>query len=116
MFMIMFVLDNYDYLETVLKAWSDLGVSGATIAETSGLHRFRKKRIPMRFNYSNVYGTEEVGNITLFTIVKDEKTIDECLKAVEAIVGDLNKPNTGVFSAWPLSFTKGIEGKEQSKE
>ncbi len=116
MFMIMFVLDNYDYLEAVLKAWYELGVGGATIAETSGLHRFRKKRIPMRFTYSNLYNTEEVGNISVFAIVRNKQMVEECLKAVESVVGDLNEPNTGVFSAWPLAMTKGIKTKEQDKE
>ncbi len=34
--------------------------------------------------------------------------VEACLAATEKIVGDLDKPDTGVFSAWPLTFTKGI--------
>ena len=71
----------------------------------------------MRFTYSNLYNTEEVGNISVFTIVRNEKTVKDCLEAAESVVGDLSKPNTGVFSAWPLILTKGINiERENDKE
>ncbi len=107
MFMIMLVLDDSDHLDAILEAWSDLGVSGVTIIESSGMHRRLVKRIPMRYLYGN-QAIEESGNLTLLVIVRKEKLIQECLKAAEKIVGDLNQPNTGVFTAWPLLMTKGI--------
>jgi len=116
MFMIMFVLDNSDLLEEVLGSWAELGVTGATIAETSGLQRLRRKRIPMRFNYGGIGAIEEVGNITLLAIVKNEQIVEECLKAAEKVVGDLDAPNTGVFSAWPLMMTKGINPNVEMKD
>ncbi|MGV8027364.1 MAG: hypothetical protein AB2L18_12485 [Anaerolineaceae bacterium] len=116
MFMIMFVLDDSDLLEEVLGSWSELGVTGATIVETSGLQRLRRKHIPMRFNYGGISAIEEVGNITLFAIVKNEQMVEECLKAAEKVVGDLDSPNTGVFSAWPLTMTKGIHQHVETKD
>ncbi|MCE1253227.1 MAG: hypothetical protein LWX83_06710 [Anaerolineae bacterium] len=107
MYMIMLVLDDADYLDDVLEAWSNLGISGATIIESSGLHRRHPKRIPMRYTYGESTGDEE-GNLTLFVIVADEKTSRDCLEAVEKIVGNLDDPNTGVFAAWPLTITKGV--------
>lgn len=107
MYMIMFVLDKNDCLDAILKAWAGEGVTGATIVETSGLHRQRRKRIPMPYTYGGM-DMDEVGNTTLFVIVKDEAMARACLKSAEAVVGDLDEPNTGVFSAWPLAFTKGI--------
>ena len=107
MYMIMFVLDNNDRLDTVLKAWAGEGVTGATFFETSGLNRQRRKHIPMPYTYGGMDMDEE-GNTTLFAIVKDEAMAKACLKSAEAVVGDLDEPKTGVFSAWPLAFTKGI--------
>lgn len=107
MYMIMLVLDDNCHLDQILEAWAKLGVSGVTIIESTGLHRRRLKHIPMRYLYGGK-ALEETGNSTLFVIVKKEKLIQECLKAAESIVGDLNQPNTGVFAAWPLAVTKGI--------
>lgn len=107
MFMIMFVLDDIRHLEKVLTSWSDIGVTGATIIESSGLHRKLQKSIHMRYIYDNPF-LEETGNLTLFVMVKNETVVRSCLETVEKIVGDLDQPNTGVFSAWPLIMTKGI--------
>lgn len=107
MLMIMFVLDQAVYLDQILDAWSEIGVTGATIVESTGLYRRALKRIPMRYTYGEM-PMEEKGNITLFVIVENEKLVNACLDQVESIVGDLDQPNTGVFSAWPVVIQKGI--------
>jgi len=107
MFMIMLVLDDNAKLDPVLEAWAKLGVSGVTILESSGLHRKRRKHIPMRYLYGDK-SLEECGNSTLFVLVKQEALIQQCLAAAEKVIGSLDEPNTGVFAAWPLTFSKGI--------
>ncbi len=112
MFMVMFVLDDVLFADDILNSWSEIGITGATIFESSGLHRRLKKIIPMRYAFDN--GTsEEKGNLTFFVMVETEKMVKACLDAIEKIVGDLNQPNTGIFSAWPLSIIKGIPPLEQ---
>jgi len=107
MYMIMFVLDDNSHLDQILDALSDLGLSGATIIESTGLYRRQLKRVPMRYAYGDS-PLEEKGNTTLFVIVEGEQRVQLCLQAIEQVVGDLDAPNTGVFSAWPLTITKGI--------
>lgn len=106
MFMVMFVIDDPNYLDQILDAWSGAGITGATIVESMGLYR-HQKRVPMRYAYGET-PLEEKGNSTLFVIVRDEATIQRCLDEVEKIVGDLDGPNTGVFAAWPLAYVKGV--------
>jgi|WetSurMetagenome_2_1015567.scaffolds.fasta_scaffold11238_2 nitrogen regulatory protein P-II 1 len=113
--MMMLVLDDPSNLEKVLEAWSALGVSGATIIESSGLHRHQLEHIPMRYAYGDS-SLEETGNITLLAVVEDEKKARDCLKRVEQIVGDLDQPNTGIFSTWPLTITKGVPSRENIRE
>jgi hypothetical protein len=107
MFMIMFVLDDPDLLDQILTAWSDAQVSGVTIVESTGLYRYHRKRIPMRYAYG-AEAPREKGNITLFAIVSGESIVQACLNATERITGDLNEPDTGVFASWPLSVVKGV--------
>ena len=110
MFMILCVIDQPDKLNSVLDAWKAIGVTGVTIIESSGLHRQRSQpRIPMRYGLGEA--ETERGNITLYTVVEEEATIQSCLSATEKVVGDLNDSNTGIFVAWPLSFAKGVSGK-----
>lgn len=111
MFMILFVLDNPDQLDSTLEAWEKVGIRGATIIESTGINRLRRKQaIPMRYLFQSV-GSVEVGHYTLLAIVEDEATVHACLQVTEALVGDLDRPNTGVFAAWPLSIIKGLPQK-----
>jgi len=114
MFMIMFVLDDIQFADAILESWSKVGVSGATIIESSGLHRHLKKIVPMRYSFDSG-DSEEFGNLTFFVMVDNDKLVNSCLESIEKIVGDLNQPNTGIFSAWPLSTIKGIPSLEQKE-
>jgi hypothetical protein len=112
MFMIMLVLDNPDLLDEVLKAWENIGIRGATILESTGIQRLRRKNIHMRYLFQTPHLIEE-GHLTLFVIVEGEQMIKDCLKATEQIVTDLDAPNTGVFAAWPLAYVRGVPLQEQ---
>ena len=106
MFMIYFVLDNPDQLDDILAAWSTAGVRGVTISESTGMHRRHFAHVPMRYMFGSA--DEDTGNLTLTAIVENETLVHAALAAVEALVGNLDKPNTGVFAAWPLMLVKGL--------
>jgi hypothetical protein len=108
MYMVLLVLDDPDNLDAVLAAWSDIGMRGVTILESTGLYRRQTKHIPMPYTYGDC---AEEGNYTLFAIVEHEETVHACLEATERIVGDLDGPDTGVLAAWPLSLVKGVPKK-----
>ncbi len=106
MFMIMCVVDDPHKVNDVMKAWRTAGVPGITAIESTGLHRMQKTaHIPMPFLIGGM--ESERGNITLLAVVEDEDMIQRCLKTAEEVIGDFDSPNSGVFTAWPLTFTKG---------
>ncbi len=112
--MVMLVLDDSDRLDAVLDAWDAAGVHGATMAETTGVHRRRIKRghIAARYAMGGMVPVDEAGNYTLWAIVPDEETARRCLTAAERVIGDLDGPNTGVLAAWPLAFVKGVSRQD----
>jgi nitrogen regulatory protein PII len=109
MYMVMFVLDDPNSLDKILDTWHEIGIGGTTIFDTTGFFRQRSKRlnIPMRYNLPRVTTSVE-NHFTLMAIVPSEEIVNRCLVETEKIVGDLDQPNTGVFSAWPLSLSKGV--------
>lgn len=115
MFMILCVVDDPHKATNVIKAWQKAGVPGTTIIESTGLHRVRKaQRIPMPYLLS---GEEsERGNITLLATVEDEAMIQRCLETAEIVVGDFNNANSGIFTAWPLTFSKGVTRNNYSED
>lgn len=107
MYLIMFVLNNPDQLQDVLQAWKKKGVRGATIIESTGFHRVLRASVHMRYFFQTSTEVEE-GHYTLFVLVEKEQDVWNCLQATEQVVGDLDKPNTGVFAAWPVTIVKGL--------
>lgn len=114
MFMVMLVLDNPDLLDDVLESWEKAGIRSATIMESTGFQRVRRKALPMRYLIQPSEYLEE-GHLTLFVIVPSEEVVQNCLHATEQVVGDLNAPNTGVFASWPLSTVVGVRTKPREE-
>ena len=109
MLMTMFVLDDPELLDAVLDAWHDIGVTGATIVESSGLNRRRAQTVDMGSapGWPRVVERNRNGHFTIFLIVRDCEEAERCRVAAEALTGDLTQPNTGVFAAWELALEKG---------
>ena len=107
MWMIWMVLDKPDLLEELLEAFTAAGISGLTMMESSGIYRRGLPHIPMRYMIGQSQ-VEECGNVTLWAMVKSETEVQACLAAAERVTGGMEKPNTGVFCAWPLALAVGL--------
>jgi len=108
MYMLIMVLDDTARLGDVLRAWEEAGVPGVTILESTGLARALEKA-PARVAGSLVPDAARFGHQTLFAVVDDIDVAARVADHVQAILGDLNNPNTGilflvpVLAAWGLS-------------
>lgn len=117
--MVMFVLDDPEKLDDVLDTWDAIGVSGVTIIESTGLNRRRLARrvgSTLMAGFNRLVETGYEGHYTLFTVVKGEEFVKACITAVEAVVGDLDLPNTGVLASWPIAKVKGIPARQLHDE
>jgi hypothetical protein len=108
--MLMLVLDDPNKLHSVLDAWENIGITGVTILESTGIQRIKNQHIraPLLFPFDPILHDKEVGHLTLLTLTPDESAIQKCVDATETIVGNLDLPNTGIFAAWPITYVKGI--------
>jgi len=108
MHMIMFVLDNPDQLDKVLDAWTDVGLSGITVLDSTGVHRLLEQGGLQTFlGYRRLSQTSKYSHFTLFSIT-DEETIQRVVSATEAIVGNLNTPDTGILFTLPVGQVWGL--------
>jgi len=118
MFQIVFVLDSPALLTDILQAWTDAGVKGITITESTGVHRVRSRACPqdppLMLGLSRLLRTDQVGHSTLFAVVEDMATVERVKDATEKVVGDLSRPNTGILFALPVAVVWGIPKQSQS--
>ncbi len=118
MYMIMLVIDDPNLVDAVLDAWQAVGIDGATIVESTGLHRRRATTLGARysFGFPRVVERVEEGHYTLFVVVDEESMVEKCLSSAESVLGDLDLPQTGLFAAWPLMTSKGIDKRQRSAD
>lgn len=113
MYLILFVLDNPDKLEDLLNAWEKAGTGGATVLVSTGMNRMLNQGfrddVPLMPSLDNFYKRVEDYHRTLFTIVKDDATLQKIVDATQSVVGDLNKPNTGILVVMPTAQVYGLE-------
>jgi len=119
MYMIIFVLHDPNNLDEILNAWDEAGVSGITILPSTGLARFRARGawrddLPLIPSLEDFHEHIEKLNRTLMTIVKDEEMVDKVVAATQAVIGDLNMPNTGILAVIPLTRIYGINRREEN--
>ncbi len=112
MYFLLFVLHDPAFCEEVLAAWESTGVSGVTILYSTGLNRIQQRGLqedmPLMPSFEDFFSSQEDGNRTLFTILKDEQLIDKIVEATEKVVGKLDSPNTGILIVLPIAKAYGL--------
>lgn len=113
MHLVVCVLSAVDKCPDVLDAWEDAGVTGITILESTGMGQIRRHMayrddLPLMPSLVELFRGREVRHRTFFTLVPDEAMIDRLIRATEAIVGDMTKPDNGILFAVPVSRAHGI--------
>lgn len=110
MYMLIMVLDDTSQLNAVLAGWQQAGVRGVTVLESTGVNRLllRTEAQPMFMGFSQMFGSGRVGHNTLFAVVESMAIAEAAVQATEGIVGDLNKPHTGIIFALPVLKTWGL--------
>lgn len=113
MFMIMFILNNPDQCEDVLDAWEAAGAQGVTILPSTGLGRIRAKKgllddMPLMPSFADFFQQDENLNRTLITIVRERPVVDRVIHATQTLLGDLDRPDTGILVVLPVLEAYGL--------
>jgi len=120
MYIVLFVLHDYEKLEDLLDAWEEVGVRGATILRSSGMGRVRQMALrddlPLIPSLDALFEHEEYLNRTLFTVVDEEAMIDRLVDVTQGVVGDLSQPETGFLVVLPALRAYGLNKEYAQKE
>jgi nitrogen regulatory protein PII len=117
MSLVLFVLNDPAKLEDVLNAWEEAGVPGITILPSNGLGRIRRggnyrDDLPLIPGLDSLLEHEETSSHTLFSAIDDEAVVERVVAATFEMVGDLNKPHTGVLLILPIARSYGIQKRQ----
>jgi nitrogen regulatory protein PII len=113
MFMIMLILDNPSLCRDVLDAWEKAGVRGVTILASTGLGRVRMRKgllddMPLMPSLEEFFREEESQNRTLLSVVPEKDMVERVRAATTGVVGDLDRPGTGILVVLPVLEAYGL--------
>jgi nitrogen regulatory protein PII len=104
-YLVVLIVDDPDNCPQILEAWEELGVTGVTILESTGLGRLRRAGMlddmPLMPSLRDILGSREVPHRTLFSVVDDQDKVDRMVASAQAIIGNLDNPQTGFLFVVP---------------
>ena len=112
MYLFVLVLNKVELLEDVLEKLVQVGISGATIIDSTGMGRaladldndLLLSGIRSIFQYSRPQ------NKTIFSVVDSAEKKNQVIKAIPEVLGDLSQPGVGIMFTLPLDQIIGING------
>lgn len=117
MYLLIMVLDDTTRLNEVLNAWDEAGAPGVTILESTGLARTLERHHARGAfaGFGQVFGAGRIGHNTLFGVINDISVAEAVAGRIQALLGDLNNPSTGILFVVPVLAAWGLDRmKEQA--
>lgn len=111
--LLVFVLNNEELLEEVLAAYIEAGVTGATILDSEGMGRFLTFEVPLFSAFKDFMKGNKPYNKTIFSVIRNEQTIERLRKLLDTIVGDLDRPGTGILFTVPVDWAYGLVPEDE---
>jgi nitrogen regulatory protein PII len=109
--LLVFILNKHEYLETVLEAYVEAGVRGATLIDSEGMGRFLTYEIPVFADFQPLMAGNEPNNKTILSLIKDEETLETLKRLIDKVTGGLDKPGVGVMFTVPVDWSSVTPGK-----
>jgi nitrogen regulatory protein PII len=111
--LLVFVLNNEEFLEEVLEAYVEAGVAGATILDSEGMGRFLAYEVPLFAGFKEFMKGNRPYNKTIISVIRDEAVTEKLKKLIDNIVGGLSNPGTGIMFTVPVDWASGLVPEEE---
>ncbi len=111
--LLVFILNNEEYLEEVLEAYVEAGITGATIVDSEGMGRFLAYEVPLFAGFKEFMKGNRPYNKTILSVVRDEATIQRARNLIDPVIGGLDNAGTGIMFTIPVDWASGLVPEEE---
>jgi nitrogen regulatory protein P-II 1 len=111
--LLVFILNDEEYLEEVLQAYAEAGVTGGTIIDSEGMGRFLTYEVPLFAGFKEFMKGNKPYNKMIISVIRNEATIERVKALVDEIVGELENPGTGIMFTLPVDWAVGLVPEEE---
>lgn len=102
------VLNKTEYLDDILDLFLKVGIKGATILDSQGMGRAIGESDHIFAPIRNLLDGARPYNKTIFTVVENENVLEEAVKGVQNILGDISEPGVGIMFTLPIGNVYGM--------
>ncbi|HZK23693.1 MAG TPA: hypothetical protein VFC62_06270 [Atopostipes sp.] len=106
------VLNKTEYLNEILDAFVEIGLTGATIIDSQGMGsamtEVENTDEPFYGVLKTMFDDSRPYNKTIFTVIQDEPLLEKAVTIVKEIMEDIHKPGVGIMFTVPLGNTYGM--------
>jgi nitrogen regulatory protein P-II 1 len=105
--LLILILNKVEKIEEVLEGYLEIGISGATVIDTVGMGHILSEEVPIFAGLRFMFAGAKPHNKTIISAIKDEKE-EPAINLLQKILGDLNKPGTGIVFTIPVERVEGL--------
>ena len=102
MYLLFAVINNEDILDDLITGWLDMGVTGATILESTDLLQLISHQIPIFAGFRGLTSSGMRHNKTIFTVIDEKSKLDQAVEYLEFLCREINEPHQGIYFVAPL--------------
>jgi nitrogen regulatory protein PII len=118
-YLLVIVLNKTEKLTKILERFIGVDVRGATIIDSIGMGRTLEPEIT---TFSTLLEVFNIGkgrypeNKTIFTVIKEEKTLKDAQRIVREELGDFKEAGTGIMFVIPVTDFIGLSPSLKEEE
>lgn len=106
--LLILILNKVEKLEEVLEGFIEIGISGATVIDSVGMGHIISEEVPIFAGLRFMFAGAKPHNKTILSVIKREKE-EPVIRLLEKILGDLDKPGTGILFIIPVDRVEGLK-------
>lgn len=115
MYLLIVVINDEDLLEDLITGWLDIGITGATVMESTDLLQLISHHIPIFAGFRSFAGTGIRHNKTLLIGIETTKILDNAVEFLETVCKETRKTSRGNYFVIPM-VKAGYLGAEPSDD
>lgn len=111
MYLLICIVNNTASVNEIVGGFVRIGVTGATVIDSHGTAEIAAAQVPVFAGFRHLVQSNRQPNRTVFSVIKDEETLDRAMAVVEEVVGSLEGSATGIMFAVPVAKVRGLAAK-----
>jgi len=114
--LLVFILNQEEFLEEAMEAYVEAGITGATILDSEGMGRFLAYEVPLFADFKEFMKGNKPYNKTILSIVTDDSAVLRLKAILDEVVGGMDKPGTGIMFTIPVDWAAGLTKNVDDQE